>query len=111
MFNWMIRVIFDVSVVAEIGRACLVEMGARSRWWARMRHLCHKFGMEDLLNLICVADMSVKGLENMNMCTSKKVWEARVNEKVCKIGCDRWTEGFSGSERESRSICLKRRDQ
>ena len=73
-----------------------------------MRHLFQKFGIEDLLNLICVAYISVTGLENMNMCISKKDWAARVNEKVCKVGCDRWMEGFSGSEKGQEYLSEKR---
>ena len=59
-----------------------------------------KFGMEDLLNLICAADMSVKGLANTNMC------KVRRYAKLAVIGG--WK--VSVRVRSSRSICLKRRD-
>ena len=52
--------------------------------------------MDYLLNLICVADMSVKGIGNMNMCTIKKHLEVRVKKLKMQMGCDRWMDGFNG---------------
>ena len=54
MVKWMLRVVFEENMVSEIGRACLVEIGCKSRWWARCRHICSKFGLKELVNLIRV---------------------------------------------------------
>ena len=40
MVEWMLRVVFEDNLMSEIGRACLIETGCKSRWWARCRHIC-----------------------------------------------------------------------
>ena len=37
MVKWMLRVVFEENMVSEIGRACLSEIGCKSRWWSRMQ--------------------------------------------------------------------------
>ena len=34
MVKWMLRVVFEENLVSEIGRACLIEIGCKSRWWS-----------------------------------------------------------------------------
>ena len=34
----------EESLVYDIGRACLMVVGYKSRWWARCNHVCDKFG-------------------------------------------------------------------
>ena len=38
--------------VSDIGRACLMEVGYKSRWWARCNHVCDKIGLWELVNLL-----------------------------------------------------------
>ena len=45
MVKWMLKVVFEENLVSEIGRACLIELGCKSRWWSRCRHICSKFGL------------------------------------------------------------------
>ena len=52
MVKWMLKVVFKENLVSEIGRACLIEIGCKSRWWSRCRHICSKFGLIELVNLI-----------------------------------------------------------
>ena len=33
MVKLMLRVLFEDNLMSEIGRACLVEIGCKSRWW------------------------------------------------------------------------------
>ena len=44
--------------MSDLGRACLLEIGCKSGWCARCRHICNKFGLNDLVNQF-VWDMSV----------------------------------------------------
>ena len=37
MVKWMLRVVFKENMVSEIGRACLIDIGCKSRWWSRCR--------------------------------------------------------------------------
>ena len=46
--------VFEDNMVSEIGRACLIEIGYKSRWWSRCRHIFSKFGLLELVNLIFV---------------------------------------------------------
>ena len=39
-------------MVSDIGIACLMEVGYKSRWWARCNHVCENFGLWELVNLI-----------------------------------------------------------
>ena len=39
MVKLMLRVVFEENLVSEIGRACLIEIGCKSRWWSRCRHI------------------------------------------------------------------------
>ena len=34
MVKWMLKVVFEENRVSEIGRACLIELGCKSRWWS-----------------------------------------------------------------------------
>ena len=42
MVKWMLKVVFEENLVSEIGRACLIELGCKSIWWSRCRHICSK---------------------------------------------------------------------
>ena len=52
MVKWMLKVVFEENLVSEFGRACLFELGCKSRWWSQCRHICSKFGLFVLVNLI-----------------------------------------------------------
>ena len=39
MVNWMLRVVFEENLLSEIGRACLIEIGCKTRWWSRCGHI------------------------------------------------------------------------
>ena len=32
--KWMLEDVFEENLVSEIGRACLIELGCKSRWWS-----------------------------------------------------------------------------
>ena len=34
MVKWVLRVVFEENLVSKIGRACLIEIGCKSRWWS-----------------------------------------------------------------------------
>ena len=37
LVKWMLRVVFKENMVSEIGRACLIEIGCKSRWVVKMQ--------------------------------------------------------------------------
>ena len=42
--EWMLRVVFEDNLMSEIGRACLIETGCKSRWWTRCSHIILNLG-------------------------------------------------------------------
>ena len=44
--------VFEENMMSEIGIACLVKIGCRSRWSARCRNIYSKFGLIELVNHI-----------------------------------------------------------
>ena len=44
----LLRTVYEESLVSDIGRACQMEVGYKSRWWARYNNVCDKFGMWEL---------------------------------------------------------------
>ena len=67
MVKWMLRVVFEDNLVTEIGRACLIEIGCKSRWWSRCRGICSKFVLMELVNLIWLREVSVNGMVNLGV--------------------------------------------
>ena len=51
MVKWMLKFVVEEKLVSEIERACLIELGYKSRWWSRCRYICSKFGLFELINL------------------------------------------------------------
>ena len=85
MLKWMLRVVFEENLVSEIGRTCLIEIGCKSRWWLRCRHIWSKFGLLALVNLIWQREVSVNGMVNLGMNVYGEGWK--------KYICDRIQEG------------------
>ena len=75
MVKWMLRVVFEENMVSEIGRACLIEIGCKSRWWSRCRHICSKSGLLELVNLICLREVSVNGMVNLGRSISVREYK------------------------------------
>ena len=38
MASWLLRIVFSENRMADLGRACLLEIWCKSGWWARCRH-------------------------------------------------------------------------
>ena len=46
--DWLLRIVYGESLVSDIERACLMEVGYTSR----CNHVCDKFGLWELVNLL-----------------------------------------------------------
>ena len=75
MVELTLQLVFEDNCMSEIKRACLIETGCKSRWWARCRHICTKFGLMELVNLILLRDVSVNGMVSLGMKMDRKVWK------------------------------------
>ena len=107
MVKWMLRVVFEENLMSEIGRACLVEIGCKSRWWARYRHICSKIELIDLVNFIWLRDASVNGMVNLRMNVEEEVWKKRICEKIQWVGREAWKDGFKYTERAKEYVKMK----
>ena len=57
MASWLLRIVFSGNRMADLGSAYLLEIRCKSGWWAWCRHICNKFGLKELVNLICLGDL------------------------------------------------------
>ena len=72
--------------MSEIGRACLIETGCKSKWWARCRHICIKFGLMKLVNLMLLRDVSVNGMVSIGLKMDRKVCKEYICERIQEVG-------------------------
>ena len=68
--------VFDRKLVSEISRACLIELGCKSRWWSRCRNICSKIVLLELVNIICLREVSVNGMINLGMNCDRVRWRS-----------------------------------
>ena len=106
--EWMLRVVFEDNLMSEIGRAYLIETGCKSRWWTRWGHICTKFGLIELVNLILLRDVSVNGMVSLGMNMDRKVWKKYICERIQEVGRQSWKNGFNDTEREKEYVETKR---
>ena len=60
-----------------------------------MRHICTREKFSDLVNLICLGDVSVNGINNLSLEGGKKLWQKYVmTDKIMKNVCEKWKNGF-----------------
>ena len=86
----MLTFVFEENLVSEIGRACLIELGCKSRWWARGRHICRKFGLFELVNLIWLREVSLNGLVKLGINVNGDFWKKRICNRIREVGKQVW---------------------
>ena len=86
MVKWMLKVMFEENVVSEIGRACLIELGCKPRWWSRCRHICSKFGLFELVNLIWLRKVSLNGMVKLVMNVKGGFCKKHICRKISEVG-------------------------
>ena len=105
--DWLLRIVYEESLVSDIGRACLMEAGYKSRWWARYNHVCDKFGLWELVNLLWPRNINKEGMAMLGMKYDRTVWKktfvARIQEYVRR----QWRNGFGINEREQQYVHMK----
>ena len=91
---------FEDNMVSENGRACLIEIGCKSRWWSRCRHICSKFGLLEFVNHIYLREVSVNGMLNLGMNVEGEGWKKYICERIQESGRRAWKDGFNDTEKE-----------
>ena len=80
--------------MSEIGRACLIELGCKSRWWSRCRHICSK-----LVNLIGLREVSLNGMLKLGMKVNREFWKKHICSRIREVGKQVRKNGFNDTER------------
>ena len=80
----MLKVVFEENLVSDIGRACLIELGCKSRLWSRCRHICSKFGRFELVNLIWVREVSLNGIVKLGMKVNGEFWKKHICSRIIR---------------------------
>ena len=73
-------------------------LGCKSRWLARCMHMCSRFCLIELVNLIWLRDASVNGMVNLTM-DVEEVWKKGICERIQEVGREVWKDGFKNTER------------
>ena len=55
--------------------------------------------VEELVNLICLGDVSVNGVDKLGMSVNEKTWMKFADEKIKLVGCRIWMNNCGNSER------------
>ena len=89
--------------MSEIGRACLIEIGCKSRWWSRCRHICSKSGLLEFVNLKCLRRSECEWNGKFrDECLSEKDGRSISVREYKRGGRRAWKDGFNDTEMERR---------
>ena len=88
----LLRIVDEVNLVSDIGRACLMEVGYKSRWWERCNHVCDKFGLWKLI-------INKEGMAMLGMKYDGNVWKKTFVASIQEYGRRQWSNGFGINER------------
>ena len=65
--DWLLSIVYEESLVSDFGRTFLIEVGYKFRWWERCNHICDKFGLWDLVNLLWLKSINKEGMAILGM--------------------------------------------
>ena len=105
--DWLLMIVYEESLVSDIGRGCLMEVGYKSRWWARCNHGCDKFGLWELVNLLWLRNINKEGMAMLGMKYDKNVRKNYFVARIQEYGMRQWRTGFGISEREQQYVHMK----
>ena len=84
-----------------------MEIGYKSRLWARCNHVCEKFGLWELVNLLWLRKISTEGMAMLGMKYDRNVWKNTYVERICEYDRRWWRNGFGMIEREQQYLQVK----
>ena len=96
--DWLLRIVYEESLVYDIGRACLMKVGYKSRWWARCNHVFDKFGLWELVNLQWLRNINKEGMAMLAMNYDRNVWKKTFVSRIQEYGRRQWKNGFGVNE-------------
>ncbi|ELU04660.1 hypothetical protein CAPTEDRAFT_198113 [Capitella teleta] len=101
---FVVRVLEEDGLVARVGRACLMEIGVRSKWWKKIGKMTEELGVDVLLNLVLLRRMSAIGVAEMGICEDERegIRKVELERRVQEVGRMRWEEQLQRNERTRR---------
>ncbi|ELU08790.1 hypothetical protein CAPTEDRAFT_193247, partial [Capitella teleta] len=101
---FVVRVLEEDGLVARVGRACLMEIGVRSKWWKKIGKMTEELGVDVLSNLVWLRRMSAIGVAEMGICEDerKRMRKVELERRVQEVGRMRWEEQLQRYERTRR---------
>ena len=105
--DWLLRIVYEENLVSDIGRAWLMEVGYKSRWWSRYNHVCDKFGLWELVNLLWLKNINKEGMAMLGMKFDRSVWKKTLVARIQENGRRQWRNGFGLNMREQQYVHMK----
>ncbi|ELT89047.1 hypothetical protein CAPTEDRAFT_205910 [Capitella teleta] len=101
---FVVRVLEENGLVARVWRACLMEIGVRSKWWKKIGRMMEKLGVDVSSNLVWLRRMSAIGVAEMGICEDerKRMMKVELERRVQEVGRMRWEEQLQRNERTRR---------
>jgi hypothetical protein len=94
------KILWGGSMVAEVGRAALLEIGLQSGWWKEVERMALRFHWDELAHLIWRRRVSETGRE---VCGVGEDWirdmtKEKMNELVMEVGKEEWKRLLQSTE-------------
>ena len=81
-----------------------MEVGYKSRWWARCNHVCDKVGLWELVNLLWLRNINKEGMAMLGMKYDKNVWKKTLVMRIQEYGRRQWRNCFGINKREQQYV-------
>ena len=104
MVDWLPMIVSEESMVSDIGRTYLREIGYKSRCWARCNHL---FGLRELVDLLWLQNISKEGMAMFGMEYDRDVWKKINVERIKEYGRRWWMNSFGINDKEQEYLNVK----
>ena len=80
----------------------------KSRWWERCNHVCDRFGLWELVNLLWLWNFNKEGMAMFGMKCDRNVWKKTFVARIQEYGRRQWRNGFGINERDQQIVHMKR---
>ena len=74
-----------------------MEVGYKSIWWARCNHVCDKFGLWELVNLLWLKNINKEGMAMLEMKYDRSVRKNTLVPRIQEDGSGQWRKYVNGS--------------
>ena len=100
--DWLLRIVYEESLVSDIKRACLMEVGYKSISLGGGQDVImfDKFGLWELVNLLWLRNIYKEGMDMLGIKYDRNLWKKTFVARIQEDGRRQWRNGFGINERE-----------